>query len=176
MKVLQSAMRRVSVITLSVIVLLVTVFGIAPVVQSMSKSESGLALTAHAASHYTGWKTVDGKKLYFINGKKATGVVVVDENIYLIKKGVSQKGWQTIEKKKFYFKKVAKDKYALTKAKIYSKFCTLKAVDRSGYKYSMKLYFIKTGDLHKGTDENNGIVTDGGRTVEAGRSGRIATD
>jgi hypothetical protein len=60
MKVLQSALRRLSVITLSVIVMLVTVFGVAPVVQSATGGDDSFAISAYAADDKASFKKLYG--------------------------------------------------------------------------------------------------------------------
>jgi hypothetical protein len=175
------ALRRLSVITLSVIVVLVTVFGVGPVVQSATGSDGGFAIAAYAASSepFTGWKKVKGKTLYFLNGKKATGAVIAKEKIYLVKKGVSQKGWQKVGGQEFYFKKVATGKYALVKSKTAkSQFVKIKITHqdtRLFRKGTWKFYFTSTGNLHKGTVKNAHVLELDGKLYHVEASGKIWT-
>lgn len=58
----------------------------------------------------TGWVKKNGKKYYYVKGKKATGWKTIKGKKYYFgksgkKKGQATIGWKTISKKKYYFKK-----------------------------------------------------------------------
>ena len=51
-----------------------------------------------------GWKTENGKKYYYKDGTKLTGLQLIDKAYYVFDAdGVMQTGWQTISGKKYYF-------------------------------------------------------------------------
>ena len=87
-----------------------------------SVSVSSMMIMYTSASEQTeqnveknGWKTSKGKKYYYINGKKVTGLQTINGKMYFFKtsgknKGQMLTGMQTIEKKKYYFIKSGKNK------------------------------------------------------------------
>ncbi len=53
----------------------------------------------------SGWKTISGKKYYYVSGKKTTGWKTISgKKYYFDKDGVMQKGWLTLSGAKYYLK------------------------------------------------------------------------
>ena len=137
-----------------------------------------LGINVHA---FTGWKTINGKKYYYINDEKVRGYRTIDGKLYYFyygnyalrigwqetdngkfysdKNGVVARGWQTIDGKKYYFNK----SYPYNALKYYQE------IDGKTY------YFYGSGILRYGWQEtsigktysnSDGTVAKGWKTID----------
>ncbi len=134
----------------------------------------------------TGWKTIKGKKYYFMyDGTMATGITYVEKNnrvYYFAKNGALKKfkGWKTIDGEKYYFSKKG---YAVTgwqkisgKKYFFGNYSGELYADGIFYVYDEKndnggyYCFNKKGIVRKGW------LTVNGNTYYASKSGKLLTD
>lgn len=87
---------------------------------STSLSTGTASNPAGTAQGFTGWKkNAKSKKRYYINGKKASGLIKLKKKTYYFKKGIPQTGEVKLGKKKYYY---FDDKGVLEGYKIKSKY------------------------------------------------------
>ncbi|MDO4344189.1 MAG: transglutaminase domain-containing protein [Eubacteriales bacterium] len=106
-------------------------------------AQTTAAATAQKAG-YTGWKTVSGKKYYYVNGKKLTSTfkTIGGKRYYFASKGVMYTGWLTKNGKKYYFTKSGKNKGVM--------YTGLQTISKKKY------YFDKNGVMKTGFQKVNG--------------------
>lgn len=138
-----------------------------------------------ASKPVTGWKTVSGKKYYFLNnGVMATGMTYVEKNkklYYFAQNGVLKKytGWKTLDGDTYYFSKYG---YALTGWR------TLGGKKRyfgtyDGAMYKDGVYYIESGNQQDGAYYcfnskgmlRKGWLTVDGATYYGNKSGKLLT-
>ena len=89
-----------------IILCLIMLIGFTGETEMRVRADSGSEITTQVQSGYTGWKTIKGKKKYYLNGRKLKGFRRIGESYYYLdSKGNMKTGWQFVKNHYRYFDK-----------------------------------------------------------------------